>query len=411
MVSMSNSDEDAHERVLTLGFSPQRLRRIENVLGDHLRRGRMAGAAFGVTRAGAVVISKPLGVVAAKRPEELPEDAIFRVHSMTKPLVSVVALGLVEEGLLTLEDEVADHLPEFADPAVMADGVETAGLRHLAEADRPIMVLDLMRHTAGLAGGDFGPRALTELYQARGLLSRCEVPGRTTREFIEELASVPLAHQPGTQWHYGRAGDVLGHLMERVTGVDLAALVADRLTEPLGMKDTRFHVPVGELGRVARATEIAGAHVATLSVPDRTPPFVSGGSGAYSTVRDYLRFGEMLLGRGALGNTRVLGPKTADVMMSDHLGPLRGTGPDYIPGDACSFGLGLAVRVSARGTTFPGSRGECWWMGRAGTSFFVDPLEGLVGVLMLQRYAQPEERQARFYQRLFKTLVYQALVD
>jgi CubicO group peptidase (beta-lactamase class C family) len=390
-----------------VGIAPDRLERLCERLRADVERGEIHGAVALVARDGRLALAAALGTLDGREP--MPLDAIFRVYSLTKPIVSLAALLLQEEGALMLSDPVEQHLPALGEMRVLAPG--PAGERgETVPAERSILVHDLLRHTAGLSGGERGTPAVRERYAAAGMVryDHTEVANEHSSEWlVERLGEVPLAHQPGTVWEYSRAGDVLGRLVEVVSGRALDELCRERIFEPLGMRDSGWHVEPAELGRVARPCP----HPAPSPMPElvdwTSPPrCLSGGSGAFSTALDYLRFASALLERGRLGDVRIASPATVALMASDHIGALRGTGPDYLPGPGYGFGLGVAVRDGHGGATYPGSPGDFWWLGRAGTSFFVDPRERLVGVLMTQRYWR-----AVHYQRLFRTLVYQALVD
>lgn len=228
---------------------------------------------------------------------------------------------------------------------------------------------------------------------------------QSAADFTASIAKLPLAMHPGSRWEYGRSADVMGHLLEFVAGRSLDKIVADRVLDPLGMCDTGFFVPPEHTHLIAQPPEpfVSDTPTRDLTSP---PTFLSGGSGGFSTLADYLRLTRMLLAGGEVDGQRVLGRKTVQLSSADHLGPLRGSGPDYIPGDGHTFGLGVAVRQQLGMAPVLGSVGDSWWFGRGSTSFFVDPAEDMIGLFMAQKYWR-----ARYYQRVFKNLVYQAVVD
>lgn len=391
-----------------VGLSAKRLNRIHEALTEQVAAGEIPGAVALVHRAGRTAWWAAVGTRAVDSKEPINLNAIFRVYSMTKPFTSVAALALVEEGQLDLSAPVGQYLPELADLRVVSD-LPSDGQSILATvpARRPMSVHDLFCHTSGLVGGYQGSSLLRTAYlrsdiipfdHTRMALEQC------SQDLVDALARLPLAHQPGTVWEYGRSGDVLGRVLEVVSGRPLDVVLAERIFTPLGMVDTGFHVPPGKAGRIVQPASSFSPNDPVIDITE-SPRFLSGGSGCYATALDYLRFGRMVLGRGELGGQQVLSPKSMALATSDHLGTLAGSGPDYIPGPGYGFGLGFAVRRAEGEATTLGSTGDLWWLGRASTSFVVDPREDLIAILMTQRYWT-----ARRYQAWFKNLVYQAIV-
>jgi CubicO group peptidase (beta-lactamase class C family) len=327
----------------------------------------------------------------------MPLDAIFRIYSMTKPIVSVAAMMLYEEGRLLLSDPISQYLPEFAEQYV---AVFSGDMMGYTDADRPITVQDLLRHTSGLTYEFRGDTPLHKAYmEARVARLR-----QTNAEQSATLAKLPLLHQPGTQWEYSRSTDVLGRLVEVLSGQTLGNFLAERILGPLGMEDSGFWVPLPHQDRIAEAfprDPESGANVSMLDVR-RTAIFESGGGGMVGSAMDYARFLQMLLNGGALGATRLLGRKTIELMTADHLGEIA-TG-ELARGHG--FGLGFAVRLAAGIAPFPGSVGSYYWGGAAGTTFWVDPAERLAAVLMIQAPGQREH-----YRVLFRDLVYAAVAE
>jgi CubicO group peptidase (beta-lactamase class C family) len=383
------------------GLSALGLARVESRLDRDIQQGVLPGAVAVVYRHGRIAWTYCGGVLDPACAEPMRLDAIFRIYSMTKPLVSIAVLVLWEEGLLQLDDPISRYLPMSADPQVGGPGQPGSPARETT-------IYDLMRHTGGLADFLRGAEAFRDLYRQAGLRSfdhTAAAYGRTSEDLVEVLAKLPLAYQPGTVWEYGLGGDVLGRLVEVVAGASLDAVLAARVCGPLGLTDTGFHVPPDRANRAAQPSSASHSDV-SLQTLVRPPDYLSGGSGCYSSLSDYLTFARMLLGLGSFEGGRLLSRKSVELMTADHLGDDILHGPDYIPGDGYGFGLGVAVRRACGGSAVAGSAGDYWWLGRAGTSFFVDPREQLIGILMMQKYWQ-----ARAYQKIFKNLIYQAIDD
>jgi CubicO group peptidase (beta-lactamase class C family) len=373
------------------------LGRLRDTLASHAQRGRIPGAVAVVGLGGHVELSASVGLLDASAGTAMREDAIFRIYSMTKPIVSLAALMLVEEGRLQLAEPVAAYLPEFAHQQV---AVEEGGCVRLEAARRPATVHDLLRHTAGLTYEFLGDNAVQRQYREAKIFSR----GRTNAEFARAIAALPLVHQPGACWEYSRATDVLGAVLEAVEGAPLSALLRRRIFEPLGMRDTAFSVPQAQWDRIAEplAHDPDTGEAVTLLDARSAPAFESGGGGLLSTAADYLRFIRVLQGGGAAGGVRLVSRKTIEWMTADHLGALPATGDLLAPGHG--FGLGVAVRLTAGLAPFPGSAGQYFWSGIGGTYFFIDPAEDLFGLLLLQA---PNQRL--YYRNLFRSLVHAAL--
>jgi CubicO group peptidase (beta-lactamase class C family) len=373
------------------------LQRLRSVLQSHVDRGRIPGAIAVVALGGHVECFEAVGQLDARAGTPMPADAIFRIYSMTKPLVSLAALMLAEEGRLQLTDAVAAFLPEFGAQQVAVE--EGAGVR-LVPACRPATVHDLLRHTAGLTYEFLGDSAVQRQYRDARIADR----SRNNAEFCKVLAALPLAHHPGACWEYSRATDVLGAVLEVASGQPLGALLRERLFGPLGMKDTAFAVPADQWHRIAQPLEHdpdTGERVALLDA--RTvPAFESGGGGLVSTADDYIRFLRLLRNQGRFEGTRLASRKTIEWMTADHLGPIPARHDLLPPGHG--FGLGVAVRTAAGLAAQPGSVGQYFWSGIGGTYFLVDPAEDLFALLLLQA---PNQRI--YYRNLFRHLVYAAL--
>jgi CubicO group peptidase (beta-lactamase class C family) len=306
---------------------------------------------------------------------------------------------LWEEGRFLLGDPIGKYLPELASLKVAAqNGAELDA----APADRPITIQDLLRHTSGLTYEFRGAGPVHKMYSAAKVSSR----DQSSADQITTLSNLPLLHQPGTRWEYSRSTDVVGRLVEVLSGLPLSRFFEHHITTPLGMVDTAFHVPPAQHARLAEAfpkDPESGAPVRLVNV--RTAPkFESGGGGLVSTAADYARFLQMLLDGGSFGGRRLLSRKTIELMTSDHLGGITGAPDLLLPGHG--FGLGFAVRLQAGIAQVPGSVGQYFWGGLAGTTFWVDPAERLIAVLLVQAPGQRD-----YYRTLFRDLVYAAIDD
>ncbi len=373
------------------------LQRLRSTLQSHVDRGRIPGAIAVVALGGHVECFETIGSLDAAAGTPMTADAIFRIYSMTKPLVSLAALMLAEQGRLQLSDPVADFLPEFGAQQVAVE--EGTGIR-LEPVNRPATLHDLLRHTAGMTYEFLGESAVQRQYRDARIADR----SRSNAEFCKVLAALPLAHHPGSCWEYSRATDVLGAVLEVVTGQPLATLLRECLFEPLGMKDTGFAVPREHWHRIAQplARDPDTGDAVTLLDARTAPAFQSGGGGLMSTADDYVRFLRLLRNRGRVDGVRLASRTTIEWMTADHLGaiPVR---HDLLP-PGHGFGLGVAVRTAAGLAPQPGSVGQYFWSGIGGTYFLVDPAEDLFALLLLQA---PNQRI--HYRNLFRHLVYAAL--
>ena len=390
-----------------VGLSQERLARIGQALTRQIDEGSFPGAVALVARQGRIAYFEAFGQLDPKTGAPMPKDAIFRLYSMTKPFTSVAAMILVEEGRLRLMDPVGVYLPELAKLEVAVPSTEASGepTYTLVAAERPVTVYDLLRHTSGMVYAGF-----TRTAYVKELYTKANVgwAGVTPAEQIAGLAKVPLAHQPGTMWEYGLSTDVLGRVVESVTGTPLGRFLDDRLFRPLRMTETTFHVPADKVQRLAQpfATDRATDKPITLHDVTVAPKNDAGGAGAAGTAMDYARFLHMLANGGQLDGQRVLARTSVRHMTSDHLGDIKPAIPLLPAG--YGFGLGFAVRRADGLNGTLGSAGEYSWGGAAGTSFWVDPKEQLVAILMAQAQPGPWQRQFR---ELFRQLVYQAIVD
>jgi len=382
-----------------VGLSTRGLARLTEVLRSAIDRGLIPGVVALVARRGKIAHLQALGLRDPAGAAPMQEDAIFRIYSMTKPLVSVGVMMLVEEGRLMLSDPLPKFLPAFADPKVAE---ERDGRIELVAAARPITIQDLLRHTSGLTYEFTGISPVQKMY-ADAKVSR---PGQTSAEQVATLASLPLMHQPGTRWEYSRSTDVLGRIIEVISGRTLGEFLHQRIIAPLGMVDTAFHAPADKHHRLAEpfAKDPETGLAVNLIRTREAPTFESGGGGLVSTVLDYARFCQMMLSGGTFDGVRLLGRKTVELMTSDHLGPVTGSPDLLLPG--YGFGLGFAVRRHAGMAPIPGSVGDFYWGGLAGTTFWIDPKEQLFAIAMIQGPGQRE-----YFRMLYRTLVCAAVAE
>ena len=365
-----------------VGMSSQRLARIGEMLRADIEKGRIPGAVVAIARKGKLVYFEAFGHLDKEAGNRMTTDAIFNIASMTKPMVAVGALTLYEEGRVLIDDPVAKFLPQFAKMRVAVMNADSSAIVDTVPAARQMTIQDILRHTSGVIYGGRGATAVHKLYPA----SSSEGSKMTSGEFLDKLGSLPLMYQPGTVWDYGLSIDLVGLVVERVSGQTLGQYLQQRLFEPLGMADTGFIVPPEKLKRYAKALPLDPDTGRPQSAMDLSKPlgFECGGGCAVSTASDYLRFAQLLLNHGKLGNTRVLGRKTVEFMLSDQLGPnvknLIGnadpTRADY------GFGLGLAVRTTPGIVRMTGSVGDFSWPGASGTNWWADPTEELAVVFM-----------------------------
>lgn len=397
-----------------VGLSSERLARIKEVLGAGVDRGEIPGYVALVARRGKIAYFESYGVQNPNTGKPMARDSIFRIYSMTKPITSVAAMILVEEGRIKLSDPIGKYLPELADLKVATnahDAKDVASIR-TAPAKRPITVLDLLRHTAGFTYGFFKPfpgSTPVEQMYIDGGVNDLDI---TNAELVTRLSKLPLKYEPGTTWWYSRATDVLGRLIEVVSGMSLGQFFQQRILGPVNMPDTAFTVAPSHVARfVEPFNQDKEGLILQYTDPTRPVKFEAGGQGLTSTVMDYARFLQMMLNGGTLDGKRILGRKTVELMTMDDIGQVIDHGPFFLPGQSHGFGLGFAVRTEgprapALLNPMDGSVGEYYWAGYAGTFFWVDPAEQLIGVYMMQSV-----RQLAPYANSFKTLVLQSVVD
>jgi CubicO group peptidase (beta-lactamase class C family) len=410
-LSKANRPEDA-------GFSSERLARITQFFQGEVDKGAIPGAVLLVARNGKVVYDHAIGYQDREKKIPMKPDAIFRIFSMSKPITTVAVMMLAEEGKIDLLAPASQYLPEFKDLKVAVEKTDPAtGKTVLALEDpkRPMTVQDLLRHTSGLVYGPFGHTLVHDAYNKANLFDN----GQTLAEMVTKLAKLPLAHQPGTVWEYGMSVDVLARIVEVVSGMPFDRFIAERITTPLGMRDTAFYLNSAQAPRLAepQVDATTGKRPPWDEAADLTKDKIkwfSGGGGLLSTAWDYARFSQMLVNGGELDGIRLLSPKTIALMTSDQL--LPGTprvGDVAVTQDLSpvaemgqSFGLGFAVRTDPGRSPVTGSAGDYFWAGAAGTYFWIDPQEKLFAVLMLQK----PFLEAGYCRRALRETVYGALV-
>ncbi len=391
-----------------VGLSQERLERIMQMLREDTSKNVVPGAVLLVARHGKIAWLGSAGVLNPDTKTPMTKDAIFRIYSMSKAITTVSAMTLFEEGKFLLNEPISKYMPQFAQMKVGVEKPDPAGGKptlELVPARSRITIEDLMRHTSGITYGFFGNSMVKHAYNEAHVL----VGDYTNAEFVDRIAKLPLAYQPGTTWDYSHSSDVLGRLVEVISGKSLYQFEKERLLDPLGMKDTGFYVT--DTARQSRIAEpfpndrTIGVD-ATIGDPRVAGKWESGGGGMVGTASDYARFLQMMLNGGILDGKRVLSPKTIAYMISDHTAEGIVPGPIYLPGPGYGFGLGFAVRRTLGGPPENGSVGDYTWNGVAGTHFWVDPKEDMFVVFMIQ-----SPRARPHYMSVIRNMVYAAVVQ
>src|SRR6476620_10565055 len=388
----------------TIGFASDRLQRIGTALVREIANGTLPGCVVAIARRGELAFHEAFGFLDVGARVPMPKDAIFSIASMTKPIVTVGALMLYEEGRLMVNEAVGKYLPKLARMSVGIPGCDGSPDQTI-DVSRDMTIQDLMRHTAGVSYGR-GSTALHAIWPAGSAIAASKWTGG---EFIDNIAVLPLHFQPGSAWEYSLGLDVLGLAIEAVVGKPLREYLSERLFSPLGMRDTGFVVPSAEVRRYARAlpNDPLTGEPQTLRDGTRLYKFDCGGGCAVSTATDYLRFAQMLLNRGELDGVRILGRKTVEYMTADHMGPeIDATRLRAYPNiNGYGFGLGVAVRRGAGISGVNSSPGEFHWAGSTGTYFWCDPVEELAVVFM----AHAPGALRYYHRQVMHALVSQAL--
>jgi CubicO group peptidase (beta-lactamase class C family) len=384
-----------------VGLDADKIQQVHDAVQALIDKKEMAGAVVAVARRGKVVMFEALGESEAGSGKAMKPDAIVRIYSMTKPITTVAAMILVDEGKIGLDDPVSKYLPEFKDRRVhTGKGEETV------PAKREITIRDLMRHTSGLTYGVFGNSGVDQLYKNAGVLA----PGDTLQDMVTKLGKLPLMYEPGTRWNYSVSTDVLGRVVEVVSGKPLDEFFAERIFKPLDMKDSGFFVPEDKLDRFAashgldKEKKLTATETAARSRYRTRPKMLSGGGGCVSTARDYLRFCQMLLGGGELDGVRLLKKETVAEMTKNQLGEeamKAKNGGNAEVGDG--FGLGFGVRVGKDDAAAGKAVGEYYWGGAASTHFWISPRQELA-VVALEQFQPNRPKLAQ----AIKPLIYQA---
>jgi CubicO group peptidase (beta-lactamase class C family) len=382
----------------SIGLSSSRLQLMSDAFKREIDKGTLPGATVMVARKGQIGWFDALGRQSPDAAAPMAHNTLFRIFSMTKPIVSVAIMTLVEDGHLLISEPVAKFIPEFANQKV---GVENNGKLDLVPLQRQMTVQDLLRHTSGITYDHTGNSLVQQQYQQSRLRSR----KITNAEHAALVASLPLLCQPGAEWNYSRSTDILGRIIEVVSGKSLSAFLTERILAPLQMAETAFHTAEENAGRLAEpfANDPWNGDKVQLFNMLEKPVMESGGGGLVSTTMDYARFSQMLLSGGTLDGTRIIGRKTLELMASNHLGPEVGVDSPLMPAGH-GFGLGFAVRTDRGIAPFPGSVGQFFWSGMAGTFFWIDPAEDLFTVFMMQGPGQRTHIRT-----LLRDLVYAAI--
>jgi CubicO group peptidase (beta-lactamase class C family) len=389
-------------------FNKQKLERVSDYLRDQVAQGKIPGAVLLIQQHRVPIYHEFFGVrdVATRQP--MTDDTIFRLFSTTKPITSVVAMMLFDEGKFSLDDPIAKYIPAFADVKV---GVETknadgTNVLELVPPNRPPTIFDLMTHTSGITYGFYGNTLVRKAYLAADIYAG----DFDNAEFAQRIAKLPLQNQPGALWQYGHSTDILGRIMEIVSGKSLLAVARQKLLDPLGMNDTRFYVTdPNKVALIAKPMpNDSNFRVGFVSYADRPMRWESGGGGMVSTMHDLGRFAQMVLDGGKFDGKQYLSAKAYELMTTDHIGPGSGVGRDpfYFPGDGFGFGLGFGVRTDPGNAIPPppGSLGELKWDGASGCYFVIDRKQDMFFVLLQQA---PSARQT--IQPAVKRLIYEAM--
>ncbi len=400
----------------TVGLSSSRLTNIRSVMSQHVMDKKIAGASALIARHGKIAYQETWGMADTEAGSPMRMDTIHRIYSMSKPITGVALMMLYEEGKFQLNDPIAKFMPEFAkmnlgveekDPTTGAMTFKTVPTK------RMITVRDLLRHTAGLTYGVFGETPVDKAYRKAGILSDL-----TLKDFALNLSKLPLQYEPGTRWHYSVSVDLQGRLVEVLSGKSFDQFLQERIFTPLGMVDTGFTVPATKKNRFARLytpNKTGGVDPINLcsgrddclsKFPNAAPSMLeqqgmfSGGGGLVSTTYDYLKFCQMMLNKGTFDGQRLLSRKTVELMSSDNLGSIPGPSSGY------GFGLGFAVNRAPGEAGMMGSAGEYNWGGAAGTKFWIDPKEDMIGIFMIQILPNSVD-----YGSEFRVLAYQSIAD
>ena len=394
----------------SVGFSSKRLSRVNKMMQGYIDKGKLASGLTMLARHGETFHFEPYGVLDLESGIPVERDTLFRIYSMTKPITSAAVMMLYEEGRFSLDDPVGKFIPELASLKVY-DGMGETGMR-LVDQDRPVSIRHLLTHTSGLSYGFHQDSPVEEMYKEADITP----PDGTLQEMVEKLGRLPLVTQPGTKWRYSFATDVLGYLVEVISGKPFDRFLQDNIFDPLGMSDTSFFAPEEKLDRLATVYGagkggIVPLHNSLVDRHARPHTLFSGGGGLVSTASDYMRFCQMLLNGGVFGDRRLLAPKTVEMMRSNHLAddlkPFAVGQSNASDTKGCGFGLGFRVVMDIAQHGIIGSNGIYSWGGAASTVFWIDPQEDLIAILLTQFMP------SSYYplRREFQIAAYQALME
>ena len=388
-----------------VGLDPAGLEKLNAAMHGMVDGDQLAGVVTMVARKGKVVHFDAYGKRDLENGVPVEKDTIFRIYSMTKPIIGVALMTYYDEGRFTLDDPVSKFIPEFKDLKVAKeDGPD--GMPVVEDADHPMTMRELMSHTAGLSYGLFSQSQVDTLYTKAGVITD---PNQNLKDMIDKLAKIPLRQQPGSMWHYSVAVDVQGYILEVLAGKPLDEVLNERLFGPLGMKDTAFWVEPDKVDRFSHMYQSNNGKLAQVEFGQylEEPKFLSGGGGLVSTATDYMRFALMLAGGGELDGVRILKPETVELMHTDHLPEnVTDMGPLY---RGNRFGLDFSIVTDPNpATDHERAKGEYWWYGIGGTWFGINPVQDLVVVGMIQSRDFRASAGARFTS---KRLAYEAIVD
>jgi CubicO group peptidase (beta-lactamase class C family) len=393
-------------------FSPDRLKRIDAMIEQNIDSGYVKGVVGFIARDGKIVYNKSFGLADEEQKRLMNTDAIFRIASQTKAITSVAVMMLFEEGKFLLDDPISKYLPTFAHPTVVDQFNEKDSTYTTVPAKREITIRDLLTHTSGIEYAQIGSPKMKAIYAKAGIPAGFVADKILLANAINKLGKLPLLHQPGERWTYGMNIDVLGYLVEKVSGKSLDQFFKERIFTPLGMNDTYFYIPAAKQNRlVAAYTFDKDGHITNWSkstfpsfdvnYPKANGTYYGGGAGLSSTVKDYATFLQMMLNGGVYNGQRLLARHTVDLMTTNQIGDL------YINSDKDKFGLGFGLTSQNSSTKLGISEGSFAWGGFYGTLYWVDPKEHLVCLLFVQNWPFPHNQ----IQDKFRAMVYQALND
>lgn len=397
------------------GLSSERLRVIDKVLNEYVVRKEVAGGVALIARKGEIAYLNPFGMMNIEAKQSMKGDAIFRIASMTKAITVVAVLTLFEDGHFTLDDPISKFIPEFTGMNVLVVDTGKNQTFHLEKAKTPITIRHLLTHTSGLTYEFFGQKYLSDMYYENNIYSGLGETTGTLGEMIKRLSKLPLVSHPGEKWQYGLNMDVLGYLIEVITGKSLDRYVSEKIFSPLGMNDTYYYLPDEKLDKLVTLygrnsdgalSKMNGslikdfAHYSDYETASKNKKYYPGGGGLLSTASDYFRFLQMLLNGGIYENKRILGRKTVELLVREHTGDMFDWWKGY------GFGFGFAISRGPDKTGQLGSSGAYSWLGWFNTHYWVDPKEELIGILLTQTYPSQTDIDLRF-----KNLTYAAITD